>query len=550
MSKHINLKDGKLVITFKYDPAIVSAMRAIDGRLWNKSAKHWEAPKEQVGSVLEVLKPLGFTPHLDVVELARQEDKIVELSREIRASGDGYTGALPLFDFQKIGASFLKQMPCSLLADVPGLGKSIQTIAATEGETQVLIFCPASLKYSWKAEIEKWQEGAKVLVVNGDKRERTQAWVYAGTGTYKYIIANYELLLHDYEEIEKHEWDVIVCDEATRISNPQAQTVKNLKKLKSKKRIALTGTPISNSPDDIFSIIDWLSPRYLGTFYQFREKYCVTEERFDRVIGYKNLDELSEKLNRFMLRRTKEEVFKDFPPKTIETIKFDLTPTEWNMYRAIQAQVIEELKKLGELDTRTLGIVPVKMLRLKQCTDHTKLVGGYGGGESSKLETLRTLLKPIIDSGEKAIIFTQFAEMLFILAEELKAFRPTTIYGGVDTAERMVKVTEFNDDPEGRIIIMTEAGAYGLNMQSASYVFHYDSPWSIAKLQQREDRAHRIGRDKPVTVYNLVAKDTIDEYVLKVLARKNKVSVNVLKDAERLEDSGLTPEDIKEILRM
>lgn len=554
--RYINLKGKKLLLSFRFDHEIIKVVRNLDGREWNAKEKRWEVPVENIDDVIERLKPHGFIVHQDVLAMQKKQEEAQKAIEEIKMGSEPYTGKLPLFDFQKTGASFLKQMPHALLADVPGLGKSIQAMAALEHEKQILIFCPASLKYSWDTEIKKWHPDEWVIVIGGDKQERLEAWTMAMKGiggrTPKYVIANYELLLHDFEIIKDHDWRAVVCDEATRISNPEAQTTQNLKSLKSAKRIALTGTPISNTPEDIFSIIDWLVPRYLGSFYQFRNKYCVLEDRYQRVIGYQNIDQLKKKVDRFMLRRTKEEVFTDFPPKIVETVHFELSSSEKKLYQSIKEQIHDEIKKLAEFDTRTLGIIPVKMLRLKQCTNHTKLVGDISEGESTKLQTMKELLKPIMASGEKAIIFTQFSEMLnLMLADpELQKYRPLFIYGGVDSVERMIAVKEFNDDPNARIIIMTEAGAYGLNMQSASYVFHYDSPWSIAKLQQREDRAHRIGRNKPVTVYNLVAKNTIDEYVLKVLHKKQKVSTDILMDAERLAEMGMDKEDIDAILRI
>lgn len=566
LTNYIALHGDKLVVSFRFDPAIVAAVKSIDGRLWNKDMKQWEIPKENVGEVLKALEPLGFVANLAVKALKEQEDAFLASIDAIRATDATYDGPLPLFDFQRVGATFLKAMPAALLADVPGLGKSIQTLAATEHEDQVLIFVPASLKYNWAEEIEKWLKDARVLVIDGNKKERTEQWLMATAGFYqgsvkvypKFVIANYELLLHDFDLIKDHEWPVGVCDEATRISNPDAQTTKNLKRLRIKKRIALTGTPISNRPTDIFSIIDWLVPRYLGSFGQFRAKYCEIEDdwgvggTFKRITGYKNMDLLKEKVGRFMIRRLKEEVFKDFPPKVIENVAFQLSPTERKLYQSIKEEIYQEIHSLSTLDARTLNIVPVKMLRLKQCTDHTRLIDDKKeGGESSKLATMKEMLTPIIASGEKAIIFTQFSEMLQILRAELHEFRPLVVYGETLTKERMVAVKEFNDDPAGRIIIMTEAGAYGLNMQTASYVFHYDAPWSIAKLQQREDRAHRHGVGKKgVTVYNMIAKDTIDEYVMKILHKKQIVSVDILADAERFEGSGLSEEDIKAILRL
>jgi SNF2 family DNA or RNA helicase len=295
--------------------------------------------------------------------------------------------------------------------------------------------------------------------------------------------------------------------------------------------------------------MDWLAPKYLGSFFQFKAKYCILDPKWGGVIGHKNLDELAKKIDRFTLRRTKEEVFDDFPKKTVENIEFELSEDEKKLYQAVKEEILYEVRSMSSFDSSTLNLIPVKMLRLKQCTDHPKLIEA-NTDKASKLDVLKDLLKPIIASGEKAIIFTQFASMLNILAQELVDFRPLTIYGDVDNIARMERVKAFNDDPMGRVIIMTEAGAYGLNMQSASYVIHYDSPWSVAKLEQREGRAHRIGQKKAVTVYNLVAKKTIDEYVLKVLHAKQKISAHLLGDADRMEKAGLSIEDINNILRL
>jgi len=544
----ISLAGEKLILSFKYSPSTIAAVKTVPGRMWNPKAKRWEVPIENVEEALGILSPLGFARTSEVSDAFVRQQAMKKLADDIRAMGDvPYTGSFPLYDFQKKGALFLKTMPHALLADVPGLGKSIQTLAALEDQAGThLILVPASLKFSWKDEIEKWCK-KKVIVVGGNKRERENQWYHSHTATF--VVANYELLLHDFEIVWGKKWGAVVCDEATRISNPQAETTKRVKLLKCDKKIALTGTPVSNSPEDVYSIIDWLSPKYLGTFPQFRERYCLTDGMYNRVVGFQNLKELSARISRFMLRRTKEEVFTDFPPKTIENLTFDLAGVEADMYENIRAAIVAEIKAMSSMDTRTLGIIPVKMLRLKQCTDHTALVGNPSG-ESTKLDVLKERLAPIVASGEKAIIFTQFSTMAHILERELAPHNPLLIDGDVDHEVRQEHVRAFQSDPAQQVIIMTEAGAYGLNLQAASYVFHYDLPWSIAKMQQREDRAHRIGNTKPVTVYNLIARDTIDEYVAKVLHKKNKAAVAILDDEARLEASGIDEADIKNILRL
>jgi SNF2 family DNA or RNA helicase len=529
-----------LALTFHFTPSIVEVVKKLPGRTFHPGTKRWLVPVEYGKEVLEALDPLGFVATND----AKRAIEVATAPLPIKK----YAGKLPLYEFQKKGVDFMSNLPHSLLADVPGLGKTIQTIGALESCSRILVLCPASLKYSWEEEIKKWstpiETAVNTTVIDGNKEDRKTLWNIRR----KYTIANYDLLLHDFENIPK-DWDAIVCDEATRISNPKTKTYKYLMLLAAGKKIALTGTPVSNTPEDLYGIVNWLRPGYLGTFWQFQDNYCVKEPKFHRIIGYKNLDDLATKVARLMLRRTKEEVLTDFPAKTIENIIFDLSDPEQKLYNNIRNQIVSELKLSENIDARTLGIIPVKMLRLKQATGHPSVITGEPE-KSTKLDALLELLEPVIKSGEKAIIFTQFAQMANILLSQLNAYGPRIIDGSVPAEDRQKAVQQFTNDPECKVIIMTEAGAYGLNLQAASYVVHYDMPWSIAKLMQREDRAHRIGQKKPVTVYNLIARNTIDEYVAKVLHKKNKVSVKLLGDEGRLEDFGLTQEDVRLILRI
>lgn len=542
----INLKGDKLILTFRYNPSLLPAVKSIPGRKFMAKAKNWEVPADYVLDCLEILCPLGFTPTLEVKNLARRYEESFKKINQAKNNSESYKGSLPLYGFQRLGAAFLMASSGALLADAPGLGKTLQTLAAVEGEQRVLIFCPASLKWSWAAEIEKWQPKAKYAVVNGIPTQRFGQW---RDPSYKYVIANYELLLHDFDYIAQN-WDVIVCDEATRISNPAAQTTRHLKQLSSKRKIALTGTPISNSPIDIYSIIDWLAPGYLGSFWSFKNKYCILAPYFhNRVVGFKNLDELSQKISQFLLRRTKEEVL-DLPLKTFENIVFDLSDKEIKLYNALKKTIWDELLAINA-NTNTLSLAPVKMLRLKQLTGWPQLLFPKSI-ENSKFTALKEVITPIIASGEKCLIFTQFAEVAKELQKQLNDLMPKSsliIYGDVPLNERQPLVDQFNSG-KNQIMIMTEAGAYGLNLQSASYVIHYDLPWSVAKMTQREDRAHRIGQTKKVTVYTLTAKNSIDEYVAKVLHKKQEISVELLQDWERLETYGMTEEDIKSILRL
>lgn len=547
---YLALEGDKIIVKFQYHPRIVNAVREIDGRRFDAGRKRWEVPVENVVECVDLLSACAFTINGDVQRAYTERKRELEAVREIKQSDATYEGKLPLYDFQRTGTALIKRLPAMLLADVPGLGKTLQTCAAFEDlDDQILIFVPASLKFNWRDEIRKWLPNDKVLVVHGTKQERIEQWYHAMKGRAKWIIANYELLIHDYTAIAKAEkvWGAIVCDEADRIANPLAQTTRRLKTLKAQKRLALTGTPVSNSPEDLWSIVDWLYPRYLGSYGQFQKKYCKLHPEYGRVIGYMNLDELKERVESIMLRRLKEQVLKDFPPKTVEYIRFDLSMKERKLYESVKKMIVKEIKEMATMDTRSLALLPVKMLRLKQCTDSPALVGAPLGMECSKMIALKQMLEPIVKSGEKAIVFTQFAEMARLVGIGLMDLETLTITGEVDALERKKIVDEFQSDAKKQVLIMTEAGTYGLNIQAATYVFHYDAPWSVGKLEQREGRAHRVGQDKPVTVYHLIANRTIDEYVLKVLSGKRKIAQGLLGDAPD-EQKQLTIDDIEEML--
>ncbi len=572
--KHINLSQDRehLIITFPYSEEALNAVREVPGRKYDASRKRWIVPIVNADICVDMLRPAGFTPSLEVNTVVfaqhcqrnaeiRERPHFLSKDSDLIPMKEEVDESL-LYDFQKKGMFFLYTMRSAMLADAQGLGKTLQTISSLQGAKKVLILCPASLKFEWEKEIKKWRPNDEAIVIDGDADTRYLKWGESSDSNVRWFIVNYELLLRigDFRMMKKITWDAVVCDEATRISNPMAKTTRAVFQIPCSRRIALTGTPISNSPMDLYAPMSWIAPGILGKFSDFQARYCKFEsvdvsygrgKKFVRkMVGFRNLDELARVCNRFILRRTKEEVLKDLPPKTFQEINFELTPAERKVYEGVRRDIAEEVKKLSVAQD-TIPIVAVKILRLKQITGSadmvTKMRGAY---ESSKIKALKELLQPIVSSGEKAIIFTQFAEMATKLQADLSlvGYRTMIIKGSMEAKERAEEIELFKK--EGDIIVMTEAGAYGLNLQEASYVIHFDLPWSVAKLQQREDRAHRIGQMKPVTVYSLVAKDTVDEYVAKVLHGKNKVSVEVLGDVERLETAGISQEDIKNILRI
>ncbi len=549
---YVEMKSGWLVPRFKYDERIVALVKTITGRSFDRSSRTWYIPCYHVQETMEKLGSIGFSFSAEVREYRARWVEFQAICARAKRE-PCYAGRLSavMKAYQRLGAGFLQVSGRALLADQMGLGKTLQVIAANEHEKRALVLCPATNKYGWRDELMKWAPDDTVAVIDGDAHERLEQW---RRGT-KWCVANYELLLRPGDLAEmRRGWGSVTCDEANRIANGQAKTTMALKTVPAPKRYALTGTPISNRPSDIWSIVDWLYPGLLGTWSQFLEAYAIFDDWGERgkVVGFKDLQGLAMKLEPVMLRRTKPEVLTELPPKIVQEVLFDMSKDEWKVYDAVRSNIMAGLTP-GQFDEdrSSLSEVMVKMLRLKQVTDSTALVGDGSAG-STKLDVLCEKITEAVEGGEKVIVFTQFAEMakLIVAKMSMTSWAPLLIAGEVAHEDRQLRVNEFNNDAERKVMVMTEAGAYGLNLQAASVVIHYDLPWSIAKTLQREDRAHRMGQERPVTVLSLVARGTIDEYVAKVLKRKNRESVAILGDDVRLEEAGLTAEEVREILRI
>ena len=251
-------KNGeKLEITFNYNPYLIARVKQLANREYNARRKAWLIPIAGAMESLNELVKLDFDIDAEAFNAVKQDEQQAREARAITTVGKSveFNTSLPLFGFQKTGAAFLEKIGSGLLGDDMGLGKTVQALAVVEKVNKVLIFCPAAIKWQWQAEIEKFIQGSKIIVIEGNKQERTRLWEAEA----RFYIANYELLLRDIEKMDK-QWDYIIADEATRISNPRAKQSKAIKRLTAGKRLALTGTPISNKAQDIWNIIDFLRP--------------------------------------------------------------------------------------------------------------------------------------------------------------------------------------------------------------------------------------------------------------------------------------------------
>lgn len=431
---------------------------------------------------------------------------------------------MQLYPYQKEGVDFLLKSTSGLIADEVGLGKTIQALSYI-GKTSaypVLILCPAILKWQWKEETERWLPGPRIAVIGGSASERLTLWQTPAD----IYIANYELLLRDLPEIARRVWEVMVCDEATRIANPWTKTYKTLYNIKARRRVALTGTPVSNTPQELWGILNWCYPGILGKYRHFVDRYCV-RNMWGGIFGYQNMEELRGRVKNLMIRRLKKDVLPQLPKRISSDIPLELSEKEYELYKKIQKELLFEIEKedIAKIENPiTIQNTLTKMLRLRQVTGSLELLGN--NDKSGKLEGLKELLPTILNGDRKTIIFTFFSSMADILERELKEYKPLKITGEVSGREEIIAA--FNSRPEHRILCMTSAGQYGLNIQAASVIIHYDQEWSLAKMEQRTGRAWRIGQQRSVLEYNLIARKTIDEYIRKVLHRKQKVSDAIL----------------------
>lgn len=519
-------------ISFRYDPALVSFVKTLEGRKYDPHTKSWSIPLAGSSPAVDRLAARGFTIDPDLWAAVRRDQELAREAEALAVMPDTeFATPLPLFPYQKVGSAFLWKIGNGLLGDEMGLGKTIQSLAVCQklfkdqGRLRALIFAPAAVKWQWAGEIEKFigVEGS-VQVIEGTKAERDVQWRSAA----RFTIVNYELLLRDFEAMDQ-DWDIIIADEATKISNPSAQQSKKVKKLRAKRRIAMTGTPISNRANEVWNIIDFVAPGVFGNYGLFLQRYCL-KNQWGGIFGYQNMEELRDRLKRYMIRRLKVDVLPELPAKICTDIPFDMTEAELALYKKLKKEILFEIeqKDIDKLETpMTIQYTLVKMLRLRQLADSTELLGH--NTQSSKLDTLKELLAEALTNGKKAIVFTQFAEMADILERELVEYKPLKISGTIKEEYRDV-VARFNEVEDHRVLVMTSAGQFGLNIQRASVIFHYDQEWSLAKMQQREGRAHRIGQKDTVMVYNLLAKGTVDYYVKKILHAKAELSNQILGD--------------------
>lgn len=463
-----------------------------------------------------------------------------------------------LRDYQVTGVKWLYNIHRTgfggILADEMGLGKTIQTIyyikqiLLDNKDAKFLIVVPTSLVYNWKHEFELYGNKIDVTIVSGLKGLRKKLLENKSN----VFITSYGQLREDEELYKDKEFHTMFIDEAQSIKNYIAGITRVVKGIKAGTKFALTGTPLENSPLELWSIFDYIMPGYLSSADKFRVKYKVTE--FDDNTN-KLLDNLNKQIRPFILRRKKMDVTKDLPEKIENNIFVELTDEQKKIYVAelerVQREIDDMLKNGGE-NKIAFMILPL-LTKLRQiCIDPKIIYPEYTGG-SNKIDSLIYAIKEKIASGEKILMFTSFKDAMNDVISHLEDedIPYYTISGDVSSKERMRRVDEFNERKDPAVfLIMLKAGGTGLNLASATTVIHLDLWWNPQAENQATDRAHRIGQTKTVEVIHIVTKGTIEEKILELQKKKLKLSEKLIDGEIRDKDilSSLSEKDIRELL--
>jgi SNF2 family DNA or RNA helicase len=462
------------------------------------------------------IKPPG-----DIIKLADRLHYVLQPSLESLLAEGSLAFPFRPFPFQFEGIAFLYPRQSAILADEMGLGKTMQAITAIRlllrrGELQsVLLVCPKPLVTNWQREFTVWAPEVPILVVEGDHAKRTWQWSLPDVPL---RIANYELLLRDRELLEDRHFDLVVLDESQRIKNRTSSTSEVVCSISRKRNWALTGTPVENSADDLLGIFEFLAPGFLSA------------EMKPRSMGRTIRD--------YVLRRTKDQVLSDLPPKLIHDEPLELTAEQRESYRLAEEEGVLRLTELGA--AATIRHVFELVLRLKQICNFDSATGA-----SAKRERLEADLEEIATSGRKAIVFSQWVGTLKRLAGLLDRFGPLEYHGQVPQRRRDAVIQRFREDPSKHVLLMSYgAGGVGLNLQFVNYVFLFDRWWNPAVEDQAINRAHRIGVGGPVTVTRFLTLETIEERIDRILQEKRELFDIIFSGAEGRRKLGLTQEEL------
>ena len=452
-----------------------------------------------------------------------------------------------------------------ILADEMGLGKTLQMIALVKSLRDaerlagpVLVVCPASLVFNWADEFARFAPDVSVIALEGSRAHR-EALLARASGEPCVVVASYDRVRIDGAQLARIDWGMVVLDEAQYIKNHATKTTRAVKRLRSRLRFALTGTPVENRLSELWSIFDFLMPGFLGSYERFRERYELGIVGEDEEAAAR----LRALIEPFLLRRRKTEVLTDLPAK-FESIRYvPLSREQRRLYDGAEQRLREDLnaqKRQNASRANRRGHIPdaeksavevlAELTRLRQIAlDPSLVFENYKGG-AEKLGAIMELVDEAADAGRKVLVFSQFTSYLDVLSAELdrRGIAHFTITGATPKRERVRLVNQFNDDETPVFLVSLKAGGTGLNLTGASVVVHADPWWNAAATDQATDRAHRIGQSREVDVYKVVAKGTIEERIMALQEAKRDLADSVIAATNGEALAGLTRERLAELL--
>ncbi len=497
----------------------------------------------QFAQVLEVFRNADGQAiiYSDVLEYIDRENELAEglelerkLLAKLKRGQDPLPGVLKtkLLPYQTQGALFAACRGRVVLADDMGLGKTVQALAAAEllrrrkGIERVLVIAPASVKYQWKTEIEKFTDLSAQVIDGLLPRRRA---LYASPAFF--TLTSYELVLKDVRYMHELRPDLIILDEAQRIRNWATATARTIKQLKSRYAFVLTGTPLENKLEELFSVVEFVDGRRLGPAFRFLHEHRMEDEK-GHLLGYRGLDRIHGQLAPVLLRRTRQEVLKELPERTDQIFRVPLTIEQAEPYYE-QSDILAKLMRKWE---RQGWLSEIDQKRILCCIQNMRMLCNSTflfdkqTHHSPKLQEFREILRDLaIEEDRKVVVFSEYERMTYLAGEELRKLGIgfVSLHGGVPSRQRGALIEKFRHDPECKVFLSTDAGGVGLNLQAASAVVNFEPPWNPARLEQRIGRVHRLGQSRPVHVIHMLTSDSIEERVWETLRLKKSLFAGV-----------------------
>ena len=442
-----------------------------------------------------------------------------------------------LYPYQKEGIRFAAKAGKAIIADEMGLGKTIQAIGTAELLRKegligsVLILCPTSLKYQWRSEIKKFTD-AEVFVIEGSHLKRKEA--YNRPEPYKII--SYNSAANDIKILGSLQTDMLIMDEVQRLKNWNTQISRAARKIESDYSVILSGTPLENKLDELYSIVEFVDNFRLAPYYLFKDKHIITDET-GKVLGYKNLNDIGKKLGDILIRRRKKDVKLQMPERSDKNLFIPMTNEQMEMHQEWQNQVrllVLKWRRMHFLSDKDRKRLLLFLSQMRMVCDSSYILDQKTRYDTKVDECVNIINDIISEEGEKVVVFSQWERMTRLIAKELekKEIGFEYLHGGVPSEKRKNLVDNFMNEPSSRVFLSTDAGSTGLNLQSAATIINIDLPWNPAVLEQRIGRIYRLGQQNNIQVINLVTPDSIEQEMLSKLRFKTSMFEGVLDDGE------------------